>query len=217
MTTRQYCHCHSPDPVPYGKGKRCNVCWLAIKTKRKPNYVRPYGGMNYIPPPAPHPLLPTWATPIEFARTHAIRLCDCQSHYPAVATVSVTLTKRVLVKDPTTKDKRYRQRKEMNVHPAEEELPQYEVTSYDIEYHLCPLCLLWEREIRGEIDYQASEMATTILQAAYERVGYSYSDDAARTINGVAERAYAAANKKQAKPKAKRKQPAAAPQKTAAA
>lgn len=29
--------------------------------------------------------LPAWATPLDFARTHPIALCDCDYHYPAIA------------------------------------------------------------------------------------------------------------------------------------
>jgi len=93
-------------------------------------------------------ILPTWATPLDIARTHPIALCDCDYHYPAIARAR--------------------------------------------GYNLCLVCVVYEEELRHERTFHDTEITTTAIIRAYQRVGCQHEAHAAVTINNAAYAAYRA-------------------------
>jgi len=113
--------------------------------------------------------LPTWATPLDIARTHATPICDCDNRFYAVASVEVTLTLPTFIAGTPaanrTRDKR------------------------TFTYDLCPVCLVYEMELREELIYRHAESITAAIAPIYEVAGCGHTEEQAETINGSAKAA----------------------------
>lgn len=137
--------------------------------------------------------LPAWATPLDFARTHQTYICDCDYHFPAVATVEVIWLQRV-PKRLENKDyhRRYAARKGLKPREEYEELRQWDTVEHRFTFHLCAVCVWYEAEIKGVIKPKDAERITQKLIAEYleAAAGAVLTPDEARYKNGTAEACY---------------------------
>lgn len=137
--------------------------------------------------------LPSWATPIDFARTHQAYLCDCIYHFPAIATVDVIWLQRI-PKRLENKDyhRRYAARKGVEPQEEYEERREWDTIEHHFTFHLCPVCVWYEAEIRGAIGYADAERITRKLIAKYLEVRAETiaTPDEVRRKNGTAEACY---------------------------
>lgn len=138
--------------------------------------------------------LPSWATPLDFARTHQTYLCDCDYHFPAVATVDVIWLQRI-PKRLENKDyhRRYAARKGVTPQEEYEEKREWDTIEHHFTFHLCPVCVWYEAEIRGEMEHHKVEFITAAVRRALleARAELSAESESVRYKNIIAANAYA--------------------------
>lgn len=135
-------------------------------------------------------MYPDWATPLDVARTHDIYVCECDNHFPAIAEVEVVITRKVqLGMSRAEYDRRARLKRGERVH-TDAEARRYEIVMHRICYRLCAVCLVREREIRGEVSYHTAQRAVEALERAYYAAECDCTSRRATTLNNAAARAH---------------------------